>query len=402
MINEKLIKIMTIQNMCKSTILRLFSIIVVLLATFPSKASADAVKEPQTGYYMLFEASDLLWFAQQVSAGNDTICGCLYNDIYLSSLDESYWEPIGSLSAPFKGKFDGKGHTVYGLTLKVKNNSGLFGYAINATIENININGVKLAQIDVPNILGYIGAVCGQAENSLIRNCHTQNSVLDFTTQPAYMNPDYVGGVCGSISNESRIVGCSASGIVRSVKDYVGGIVGLISSAEMDSCNVLVGDSLTSIYARSYAGGLAGGVLYRSSASAITNSTVATGVDVSSREADKWAIVCPYEKVPDEIKQYNGAYEIYTPAQLAAFRDKVNGGDIKINGRLMNNISMASFGAFSPIGKQSAGGFQGEFDGQNYTIDSLTIVDQESMPASLHISAKKVRWSRTLCSMPQL
>ncbi len=132
---------MTLQNISKCFIFRLFSIIVVFLATFSTKASADAVKNSQTGYYMLFEASDLKWFAQQVSAGNDTICGCLYNDIYLQTLDQDYWDPIGSSNAPFRGKFDGGNHIVYSLKLKIGENSGLFGYVENATIENTIVNG---------------------------------------------------------------------------------------------------------------------------------------------------------------------------------------------------------------------------------------------------------------------
>ena len=367
---------MTIPNMYKSAVMRLCSIFVVLFAIFPVKASADAVKEPLTGYYMLFEASDLQWFAQQVSAGNDTICGRLYNDIYLQTLDQEYWQPIGSTSAPFRGKFDGNNHVVYNLKLKIGENSGLFGYVENATIMNTIVNGPQVACNEVSSLMGSIGAVCGEARASVIRNCHTQNANMDFTKNASYMNPSYVGGVCGSLRNESRMVGCSASGKVLSVKDYVGGIVGVISLAEIDSCTTLLGDSITSVYARSYAGGIAGGVFSRSIASSIHNCTVASGVEVLSNDVGLWATVCPIEQITDELNLYNGAYEIYTPKHLAAFRDKVNGGDIKINGRLMNNLSMASFGAFSPIGKQSAGGFQGVFDGQNYTIDSLTIVDQ--------------------------
>ncbi len=368
---------MTLQNISKCFIFRLFSIIVVFLATFSTKASADAVKNSQTGYYMLFEASDLKWFAQQVSAGNDTICGCLYNDIYLQTLDQDYWDPIGSSNAPFRGKFDGGNHIVYSLKLKIGENSGLFGYVENATIENTIVNGPQVASNQVPSLFGCIGAVCGEARGSVIRNCHTQNANMDFTKNPAYMNPGYVGGVCGSLRNDSRMVNCSASGKVLSVKDYVGGIVGVISLAEIDSCTTLLGDSITSIYARSYAGGIAGAVFSRAIAASIHNCTVASGVEVLSNDVGRWATICPLEQITDDLSLYNGAYEIYTPKQLIAFRDKVNGGDIKINGRLMNNINMASAGSFTPIGRQSAGGYQGVFDGQNYTIDSLTIVDQE-------------------------
>ena len=377
MVSDNWLKYAISRRMHVSGILRIISVIVVLIAMFPARMSADAVKEPQSKYYMLFEAKDLLWFAEQVSAGNDTICGRLYNDIYLSSLEEEYWNPIGTQNAPFEGLFDGNGHTVHGLTLRVRENSGLFGYIQNATIENVTVDGVDVSPIEIPSVLGSIGAVCGLAKNSVIRNCHTQNANLDFTKNPSYMNPCYVGGVCGDLQDESRIVNCSVTGVVRSMKDYVGGIVGKITLSEIDSCCVSVGDSITSIYAGSYAGGIAGGVFYRSIAASIKNCTVVGDVEVSSDNVGKSANICALEKLFDEIKVYDGAYEIYNASQLAIFRDKVNGGDIKINGRLMNDVNMSSAGTFTPIGKQSNGGYQGIFDGQNFTIDSLTIVDQE-------------------------
>lgn len=127
-------------------------------------------------------------------------------------------------------------HVVYNLKLKIGENSGLFGYVENATIMNTIVNGPQVASNEVSSLMGSIGAVCGEARASVIRNCHTQNANMDFTKNASYMNPSYVGGVCGSLRNESRMVGCSASGKVLSVKDYVGGIVGVISLAEIDSC----------------------------------------------------------------------------------------------------------------------------------------------------------------------
>ncbi len=363
--------------MCKSTLLRIISVFAILFAVFPSRVLADAIKAPDGKYYMLFEANDLLWFAQQVSAGNDTICGRLYNDVYLSSLNQEYWEPIGTSDIPFKGKFDGNGHIIHGLTLKVNNYVGLFGYVQNATIENTVIDGVELVSTTALSVYGCIGSVCGQAKGSVIRNCHTQNGNLDFTNFDTYRNPSYVGGMCGYLENESQVVNCSFTGVVRSVKDYVGGIAGAVSLSEIDSCSVMVGDGVTAVYADSYAGGITGAVFYRSIAASIKNCTVANGVEVSANKVGTWDTVCAYEKLLDGINLYNGAYEIYTPAQLVLFRDRVNGGDIKINGRLMNNISMAQAGTFTPIGCESAGGYQGVFDGQNYTIDSLSITDQE-------------------------
>ncbi len=370
---------------------------------FTSKTSAEVVKETKSGYYMLFDANDLLWFAEQVNAGNDTICGRLYNDIYLSSLEKSYWTPIGcKLDEPFKGKFDGNNKTIYGLTVCVKNQSGLFGGVKNATIENVNIESPNVALVSLPNIYGMVGALCGEADSSVISNCHVTNANLNFTINDVVSNPSYVGGVCGYLTNESRMVNCSVSGIVRSLKDYVGGVVGAIKLSEIDSCSVFVGDSLTTIFAESNAGGIAGTVYDRSIAASIKNCNVANGVEVCSDKVGASDTICPYVNMDDEIKLYKGYYEIYTPNQLVQFRDKVNGGDVKINGRLMNNISMASAGTFTPIGKQDAGGYQGIFDGQDFTIDSLSLVDQEYSGLFSYLSIEGAEVKNIVLNSPSL
>ncbi len=382
---------------------RIVLIFAVLCFGFVPEAKASSSRVFVDNYYLLFDAEDLLWFADQVNAGNDTICGRLYNDIYLSSLEQEYWNPIGrSDSKPFRGKFDGRNKTIYGLTISADNHSGLFGCVANATVENVNIDGTAVQLISLPSIYGYIGALCGEAQGSVIRNCHVKNINLDFTGNISNLNPVYVGGVCGSLKDESRIVNCSMTGIIRTLKEYAGGIAGDVSLSEIDSCSVSVGDSITLINAESYAGGIAGATFYRTAEASIKNCTVGNDVEVSSDKVGKSATVCAYENLINEINVYKGAYEICNAAQLAIFRDKVNGGDIKINGRLMNDINMSSAGAFTPIGKQSNGGYQGVFDGQDFTIDSLTIADQEYAGLFSYISKEGTAVKNIMLNSPSL
>ena len=65
-----------------------------LLASVALPAHADDKHYTDgDGYYMLFSAEDLKWFADEVYNGNNKICGRLYNDVYLSSLPEKVLAP---------------------------------------------------------------------------------------------------------------------------------------------------------------------------------------------------------------------------------------------------------------------------------------------------------------------
>ncbi|MCQ2092433.1 MAG: InlB B-repeat-containing protein [Fibrobacter sp.] len=110
------------------------------------------------GCYVINDAEGLSQFATNVSNyGESTACGKLGRDIVFNKdvLDENgqlktekkfkYWFPIGNYSGDgytykFKGSFDGQGHVIYGLvTSEYVTNTGLVGYAENATIKNVGI-----------------------------------------------------------------------------------------------------------------------------------------------------------------------------------------------------------------------------------------------------------------------
>ena len=66
-----------------------------------------------------------------------------------------------------------------------------------------------------------------------------------------------------------------------------------------------------------------------------------------------------------------GTYLISSAEDLCEFSALVNGGKRDLNALLTNDISMARH-EFTPIGTSSLG-YCGIFDGQGFTIDSLTI-----------------------------
>ncbi len=137
----------------------------------------------------------------------------LTRDIDLGGVD---WTPIGTGEDfnNFYGVFRGNNHTISGLSVENPEGSsaaaGLFGYCVNATIENLTVNGsVKGNYVT--------GGICGSAFWSTITNCVNYVTVTGI---------DAVGGICGGISdNRSVISGCTNNGIITGNND-IGGIVG--------------------------------------------------------------------------------------------------------------------------------------------------------------------------------
>lgn len=187
------------------------------------------------------------------------------------------WEPIGTNSAPFRGDFNGNGHSIIGsvnVTVNTANDgAGFFGNVgegckisdlINKANYNISTtNGEKGA---------YSGAIVGRIiKHSTIQNCVNKGIVVS--------QSDNVGGLVGNIylpTNSSAdyvIEACVNEGIIKNTKATsdnvsVAGIVGSVNLNANNSKNVIITGCYAkgfSIYAQKktklYAGGLVGRVV---------------------------------------------------------------------------------------------------------------------------------------------
>lgn len=179
------------------------------------------------GFYLIQNGEDLAWFANQVNAdaGNSTMKARLMNDIYLSdpesSEDAKNWTPIGNYAVDgrvFSGIFDGKGFTIYGLTISKKSvYQGLFGFLENAQIRNVNIYGA--------NIVGgnYVGVIAGYVNN--------KSSITQVVVKNSYVSGDNdIGGIAGYLRAGSNVSCCGFSGEISATGNRIGGIAGCIFS----------------------------------------------------------------------------------------------------------------------------------------------------------------------------
>ena len=184
-------------------------------------------------------------------------------------LSAHYWTPIGNRDHPFSGNFDGKGHCVKGLRVKVETAvskyayAGLFGYASVGTLRNLGVVLAPEGVQAVPSTLAsaYAGGIAGRASN--ISNC-------------------YVVGE-GEVMAKGRS-GRGDSGQIEVTLSDAGGIVGSLYSS-LTHCYATVGVKAKGDYSN-YAGGIAG----YSSTGGVISYTYATGaVEAADGTDDNYA-----------------------------------------------------------------------------------------------------------------
>lgn len=120
--------------------------------------------------YVIGSRDELAYFAQQVNKGVKK-----YAESYVKlseniDLGGTSWAPIGSnRTTPFKGHFDGQGHTVSGLNVdNARTYYGFFGCLDNATVENLILKG----QVYCSEPYARVGGLAGYAVGDVtIKNC---------------------------------------------------------------------------------------------------------------------------------------------------------------------------------------------------------------------------------------
>ena len=95
------------------------AILILTVSVIPglSALAAGTVPTLSGGVYQIGTASELIWFADAVNSGSQSIKGKLTADIQLNAPGSvaNKWTPIGTQASPFRGTFDGDGHTVSGV-----------------------------------------------------------------------------------------------------------------------------------------------------------------------------------------------------------------------------------------------------------------------------------------------
>jgi hypothetical protein len=144
-------------------------------------------------------------------------------DIDLGGIDFS---PLGNSSYPFRGVFDGNGHTISNFTYDSNQGicGGLFGYIDdpNAEVKNLGLIG--------PNVDAgtgqYIGGLVGLLEEGSVSGCYIEGgSVSGYGSVGGLVGENRVGHITSCYST------CGVSGVTE-----VGGLVGLNEYGDIQGC----------------------------------------------------------------------------------------------------------------------------------------------------------------------
>ena len=161
---------------------------------------------PEDDVYHISTSEQLAWISQQVNTVEGFSAGktfVLDNDI---NMFDHFFTSIGTSTYKFEGVFDGKGHTISGLSVNtnydVLNNDSmaLFGYTNNATIKDLTINTIKL----VANT-NFAGAVVGSATNTTFENVHVgiEDEVHSGLISSLANTECVLGGIVGELNGGS-------------------------------------------------------------------------------------------------------------------------------------------------------------------------------------------------------
>lgn len=220
----------------KSKCLLIITTLLISIASFSNIALAEENKEPKTAIKEINSFEDFFIFAN-ASKGYDYagVKVVLNTDIEIDSIHQDMLDryrikhlTVGSKDMPFRGTFDGQGHTIKGLKYDagiIKDaNSGLFSFIENATVENLIVEDAIL------DCAFQGGVIVGHASNSILRNITVLNSKLHITTANNVLslitNGGFSGGGVAGIIENTLMYNCEVSG-TEVVNNSTAGVTGV-------------------------------------------------------------------------------------------------------------------------------------------------------------------------------
>lgn len=218
-----------------------------------------------SGVYQIGTAEELAWLAAEIN--NSSNNSQSYSAVLTADIDLGYrpWTPIGCYvdwqsNHPYRGVFDGQGHTVSGLYVTALSNgyAGLFGYTSGSTtIKNLTVEG-EIRLEDVSTTAKHIGGIVGEA-NAKLERCvsRVRISAAGFGTRDTCA----VGGIAGKLSGamtDCRFEGSIDITCKRGGACISGGVGGLAGNAAGGALTRCVNTGAVTVDKGTGVGGIAG------------------------------------------------------------------------------------------------------------------------------------------------
>lgn len=251
---------------------KLFTMLMLVMAwLFPQRGWAQETSQPSVGNgsksnpYEISTAAELAWFRDYVNGGKLPVSAKLTADIDLkdfcyaaaNNAKELSWEPIGNYSKRYTGTFDGNGHTISNLYIKVQRQGvGFFGCAEGGSIKNITFDNAQVENTGNDYKYTMTGIVVGAAFATLqnlktLKNCSVKSgakvlggiagsitrSCSNLENNATVSGKYEVGGIAGRFSSVYTMSSCVNNGMVAANgSGRCGGIVGFLSSGTIEDC----------------------------------------------------------------------------------------------------------------------------------------------------------------------
>jgi len=145
----------------------------------------------------------------------------LTGDIDLSSIPN--WTPVGSLSNPFTGNFNGNRYTIFNLSVTTASgDAGLFGYITgSALIYDLHLKNISVTGGYSPADAGSgtnndgVGGIVGEKGGGTVSRCSVSGTVTGY---------ERVGGIVGN-NRSGDITKCYSTATVTATSQVAGGLV---------------------------------------------------------------------------------------------------------------------------------------------------------------------------------
>ncbi len=274
----------------KLNLKKYFVLFLALISIFIFQQTANAwdgvvVKEPQQteGVYQISEASELMWFKQEVNKG-ENIDGKLIADI---DLENHNWVAIGTTANSFKGVFDGNNHKISNININYTSawNGAFFGKN-DGIIKNLVLKGqIKTSQNGAGSVAGWnnggaisnivsdiditstrtnatnIGGIVGQSTGGSIKQTEYKGTLISETETSG---AGQVGGIvarCISCDVQGNIFTGKIEAANGSLASFSGGIVGRLESTGSGSKGFVVNNISNGTINSNSTNGTSGGVI---------------------------------------------------------------------------------------------------------------------------------------------
>ena len=261
------------------------------------------------------------------------------------TISESF-TPIGTPQNPFRGSFDGNGHTIT-FSDDIDSESayqGLFGYASGATIKNLQIEGALLGEPTSGNSEIYSGLLLGYGNNVTIENCEVLGTTARDITKRSTIGAlagKLVGGSLKNVSARAEMTFSPSPANSYTIK--IGALLGVADNVTIEKSVVFGSLSLSAVANASQSNFYIGGMIGELERGSITDSVSGASISVTTSQNQNYvtgAIVGNILTAPQNGRISSVAYSSslsaygnagsYSPANLNTNDSVINISDSSI------------------------------------------------------------------------